>query len=39
LKKDALEGGAVVGSTRLDIEKRTGKPVVTGENFKGAPGK
>ncbi len=35
LKKDAQEGGAVAGSTRRDIEKRAGKPVVTGENFKG----
>ena len=34
LKKDAHEGGAVAGSTRRDIEKRSGKPVVTGENFK-----
>jgi hypothetical protein len=35
LKKDAQEGGAVAGSTRRDIERRSGKPVVTGENFKG----
>ncbi len=34
LKQDAQEGGAVAGSTRRDIEKRSGKPVVTGENFK-----
>jgi DNA-damage-inducible protein D len=34
LKKDAQEGGAVAGSTRRDIEKRSGKPMVTGENFK-----
>ena len=34
LKKDAHEGGAVAGNARLDIEKRSGKPVVTGENFK-----
>ncbi len=33
LKKDAREGGAVAGSTRKDIEKRSGKPVVTGDNF------
>jgi DNA-damage-inducible protein D len=39
LKKDAQEGGAVAGSTRRDIEKRSGKPVVTGENFKGLAGK
>ena len=34
LKKDAQEGGAVAGSTRRDIEKRSGKPVVSAENFK-----
>jgi prophage antirepressor-like protein len=39
LKKDAQEGGAVAGSTRRDIEKRTGKPVVTGDNFKALTGK
>jgi len=39
LKKYAQEGGAVAGSTRRDIEKRSGKPVVTGENFKGLTGK
>ena len=39
LKKDAQEGGAVAGSTRRDIEKRSGKPVVTGDNFKGLAGK
>lgn len=39
LKKDAQEGGAVAGSTRRDIEKRSGKPVVTGENFKALTGK
>jgi hypothetical protein len=39
LKKDAQEGGAVAGSTRRDIEKRSGKPVVTGENFKELTGK
>jgi prophage antirepressor-like protein len=38
LKKDAQEGGEVAGSTRRDIEKRSGKPVVTGENFKGLGG-
>jgi hypothetical protein len=37
LKKDAQEGGAVAGSTRRDIEKRSGRPVVTGENFKELP--
>jgi hypothetical protein len=39
LKNDAQEGGAVAGSTRRDIEKRSGKPVITGENFKGLTGK
>jgi hypothetical protein len=39
LKKDAQEGGAVAGSTRRDIEKRSGKPVVTGENLKELAGK
>jgi DNA-damage-inducible protein D len=34
LQKDAQEGGAVAGSTRRDIEKRFGKPVVTSDNFK-----
>jgi len=35
LKKDAKEGGAVAGNTRRDIESRSGKPVVTSENFTG----
>jgi len=39
LKKDAQEGGAVAGSTRKDIEKRSGKPVVTSENYKALTGK
>jgi len=39
LKQDAQEGGVVAGSTRRDIEKRSGKPVVTGENFKELTGK
>jgi hypothetical protein len=34
LSEDARDGGAVAGRTRKDIEKQTGKPVVTGENFK-----
>jgi hypothetical protein len=29
----------MAGSTRRDIEKRSGKTVVTGENFKGLAGK
>lgn len=39
LKKDAREGGAVAGSARKDIEKRSGKPVVSNENFKELAGK
>jgi len=39
LKKDAQEGGAVAGNTRRDIESRSGKPVVTTENFKSLTGK
>ena len=39
LKKDAQEGGAVAGSTRKDIERRSGKAVVTGDNYKGLTGK
>ena len=34
LKKDAKDGGAVAGRTRKDIEKQTGKPVISKENFK-----
>lgn len=34
LKKDAKEGGDVAGRTRRDIEKRSGKKVVSSENFK-----
>ena len=34
LKKDAQAGGAVAGRTRKDIETQTGKPVITGANFK-----
>ncbi|WP_353138773.1 BRO family protein [Limnohabitans sp.] len=34
LKKDAKDGGAVAGRTRKDIEKQTGKPVISQENFK-----
>ena len=34
LKKDANDGGAVAGRTRRDIEKRSGKKVVSSENFK-----
>jgi len=34
LKKDAHAGGAVAGRTRKDIEAQTGKPVISGGNFK-----
>jgi DNA-damage-inducible protein D len=37
LKKDAHDGGAVAGRTRKDIEAQSGKPVITGENFKQLP--
>ena len=33
LKKDACDGGAVAGRTRKDIEKQSGKKVVSGKNF------
>ncbi len=39
LQKDAHDGGAVAGRTRKDIESQTGKPVVSGENFKPLGGK
>jgi hypothetical protein len=34
LRKDAADGGAVAGRTREDIERQTGKPVVSSSNFK-----
>jgi DNA-damage-inducible protein D len=34
LKRDAQAGGAVAGRTRKDIEAQTGKPVISGGNFK-----
>jgi hypothetical protein len=34
LSKDAKDGGAVAGRTRKDIERQTGKPVVSAANFK-----
>jgi DNA-damage-inducible protein D len=34
LKKDAQDGGAVAGRTRKDIEKQSGKPVISSANFK-----
>jgi len=33
LKQDAKEGGEVAGSTRKDIEKKTGKRISTRTNF------
>ena len=34
LKKDAKDGGAVAGRTRKDIERQSGKPVISPDNFK-----
>ncbi|MEA2238428.1 MAG: hypothetical protein QOC81_3152 [Thermoanaerobaculia bacterium] len=34
LRKDAKDGGAVAGRTRRDIERHTGRPVISTENFK-----
>jgi DNA-damage-inducible protein D len=34
LRKDARDGGAVAGRTRKDIERQTGKPVISPANFK-----
>lgn len=34
-KEAAIEGGTVAGSARKDLENRTGKKVVTKENYKG----
>lgn len=39
LKKDAKDGGAVAGRTRKDIEKQSGKPVISTENFKQLKGR
>ncbi len=33
LKKDAKEGGAISGNTRKEIESKTGKKVVSSENY------
>jgi hypothetical protein len=38
-RKVAKEGGAVAGNTRKDIEKRTGKKVISPKNFKSLQGK
>ncbi len=37
LEKDAKDGGAVAGRTRKDIEKQSGKPVISNNNFKKLP--
>jgi DNA-damage-inducible protein D len=34
LRRDAKDGGAVAGRTRKDIERQTGKPVISKDNFK-----
>ena len=34
LKTDARDGGAVAGRTRKDIEKQSGNPVISSDNFK-----
>ncbi|MFA7382512.1 MAG: hypothetical protein WC001_03605 [Desulfurivibrionaceae bacterium] len=39
LQKDARGGGNVAGRPRRDIEKRSGKAVVTSENYKELAGK
>lgn len=39
LRKDARDGGAVAGRTRKDIEKQTGKKVVTSGNYLRKPNK
>ena len=33
LQVDAKEAGQVAGSTRADIERRTGQPVVSSDNY------
>jgi hypothetical protein len=33
LKKDAQDGGAVAGRTRKDIEDKSGKPVVSPDEY------
>jgi DNA-damage-inducible protein D len=39
LRKDARDGGAVAGRTRIDIESQSGRPVVSTKNFKQLPGR
>jgi DNA-damage-inducible protein D len=38
LKNDAKDGGDVAGRTRKDIEQRSGKPVISKNNFKALDG-
>ncbi len=33
-KKAAIEGGAVAGNARKELEKKSGRKVVTNENYK-----
>jgi len=37
LKKDAKDGGSVAGRTRKDIEQKSGKPLISRNNFKKLP--
>jgi DNA-damage-inducible protein D len=37
LKKDAKDGGDVAGRTRKDIERQSGKPIISKNNFKSLP--
>jgi hypothetical protein len=39
LKRDAKDGGNVAGRTRRDIERQTGKPVISADNFKQIAGR
>jgi hypothetical protein len=34
LQKDAKDGGSVAGRTREDIERQTGRPVISADNYK-----
>jgi DNA-damage-inducible protein D len=38
LKKDAKDGGDVAGRTRKDIERQSGKPIISKNNFKSLDG-
>jgi DNA-damage-inducible protein D len=37
LQRDAKDGGAVAGRTRKDIERQSGRPVISAQNFKRLP--